>query len=187
MRRSSALISWLAALCIAGCTHAEDPSLNSTSSVTAAPDGETIVVIEAIQPLMNAQPLPPGGSPEDAQKLEQWLIDYLKGEYQVTSKRLFEIDGQRLHWMSIQTSVANDLVQPFGACSEDQPWHSPGYDLIAVWRLPKHPYKRVAVATLWTEDRASDRVVGYFELDRVEGSRNAETLQEENMPCPSFK
>jgi hypothetical protein len=89
--------------------------------------------------------------------------------------------------MSIQTSVANDLVQPFDAYLEDQPWHSPGYDLVAVWRLPKTPYKRIAVATLWTEDRAADRVVGYFELDRVEGSPNPETAREESVPRPSFE
>jgi hypothetical protein len=185
MRRSSFLVSLLAALCIASCTNSKDPNVNSTDNAAAETTVETITMIDQIRPLMNAQVLSPGDRSEDADKLEQWLSQYLKNEYRVVAKRLFAVDAKSLHWMSIEKFVANEVEQPMEACPEEQSWHSPGFDLVAVWRVPNKPYRRIAVATLRSEDRESDRVVGYFDLDRIESSRNAENLHDETAACSS--
>jgi hypothetical protein len=184
MRRSIVYISWLVALCVAGCTNAEGPNLNSANNSATEAPGEAKRLIDAIKPLMNASALPLGERSEDAANLEQWLSQYLKGEYRIVSRRLFAVEAKRMHWMSLVKFIGNELEQPFAACIEKQPWQSPGYDLAEVWRFPETPYKRVAVATLRSDDRASDPVVGVFELERVESARNEQSLQLEITPCP---
>jgi hypothetical protein len=184
MRRSSFYVSLLAAICVAGCTSAKETSLNAQEQTTSKEGRPSQSVIVGLRPLMYAEALKDGDRADEADKLAQWLEQYLKSEYRVASQRLFVVDAEKMHWMSIVKFVGNEVEQPFGGCVEQQPWQSPGFDLATTWRFPEMPYKRIAVATLRSEDRTVSPVVGVFDLERIESSRNEENLLLETAPCP---
>lgn len=184
MRRSSFYVSLLAALLVAGCTNAKEPSLNAQEQTTSKEGSESQSVIAGLRPLMYAEALNDGDRADEADKLASWLEQYLKGEYRIASQRLFVVEAEKMHWMSIVKFVGNEVEQPLGGCVEQQPWQSPGFDLAATWRFPEMPYKRIAVATLRSQDRTISPVVGVFDLERIENSRSEENLSLESAPCP---
>lgn len=183
MRRSVVHTSWLLALCLAGCTSAEEPKLNESTQTASEDRAAADSMIASLRPLMYAAPLKESERADEAEKLAQWLQQYLKGEYRIASQRLFAVEVERMHWMSIVKFVGNEVEQPLGGCVEQQPWQSPGMDLAAVWRFPAAPYKRIAVATVRNEDRSVDPVVGVFELERIDSARTEQNLSDETAPC----
>lgn len=154
----------------------------STSPQTAAAEASLIGRIDALRA---AQPAGDTAAGQGAE-LATWLKHYLKDEYEVVATRLFVVRGQDFHWGTLASFVGNSVEQPLQACLDTPAWHGPGRDLVQLWRMPGQPYKRIAVATLNDERaKAGDRVVGYFELERLPNFRDAAALQAETQPCPA--
>lgn len=154
---------------------------SSSASSSASPSDAS----SASSSLSRIAPLPHARAATDAesnQRLDAWLSAYLKDEYRIVDRRYFAVDRKDFLWVAIAKFVGNAVERPLGACVEQQPWHEPGYDLVQVWRMPSQPYRRIAVAA--ENDGDGSRVVGYFELERVEASRGPEALEAERAPCP---
>ena len=160
----------------AACTLTEETSLTTA----ATPESSSLGLIA---------PLPHARAAVDAssnQRLADWLKTYLKDDYDIVDQRFYVVGREDFLWVAISKFVGNSIEQPLGVCVERQAWHDPGYDLVQVWRVPSAPYTRIAVATMNDDaDRRGDRVVGYFELRRIEASRTPEALAAERAPCPS--
>ncbi|TXI48506.1 MAG: hypothetical protein E6Q50_11015 [Lysobacter sp.] len=153
----------------------------NTASSSASPSDAS----SASSSLSRIAPLPHARAATEAasnQALDAWLSAYLKDEYRIVDRRYFAVDRKDFLWVAIAKFVGNAIERPLGACVERQPWHEPGYDLVQVWRMPSQPYRRIAVAA--ENDGDGSRVVGYFELERVEASRGPEALDAERAPCP---
>lgn len=122
---------------------------------------------------------------EDAhRRLAQWLTAYLKDEYRIVGSRYFQVDREHFQWVALWKRAANEIEAPHEACLEFQEWNRPGYDQVALWRMPGAPYTRLAVAAL--NDASADtgpRVVGYFQLERIDAARSDAALAEEQRPC----
>ncbi len=174
--RALGLVPLSIAFGIAGCAVIEEtPLITASASETSS--------LGSIAPLPHARVASDTASNE---RLAEWLRAYLKDEYEIVDRRFYAVDREDFLWVAVAKFVGNAIERPLGACVERQAWHDPGYDLVQVWRMPSKPYTRIAVAVANDEAaKRNDRVVGYFELRRIDASRGPEALEAERAPCPS--
>ncbi len=180
--RAFAAAAALMMFAIAACTHAGDTVSNMAPTATTAMD-QTMLINEMTPP--HAGTASDAQRDDEAQKrLSQWLVTYLKDEYHIRGSRFFNVKRNDFQWVSVWKNFANQIQAPHEACLERQAWNRPGYDLVTLWRMPAAPYTRIAVAALNDDSVSSGlRLVGYFQLERIETSRNDAALAEEIRPC----
>jgi hypothetical protein len=97
------------------------------------------------------------------QALEQTVLAYLREGWRVEGRRCFLMEPDT-GWNSMEKFVNNELA-PHGAKRERFDWHSPGHDLVAVWKIGmlKPDFVATAMANAPVEGKP---LVGYFTLVR---------------------
>lgn len=144
---------------------------------------ETSTFIQRAPPPVAGEVIEAAADTPGAAALATWLRHYLGERYQVAHQRYFRVPSGRVQWALVSTALGNAAEPALGACVEVQPGHDPGHDLATVWRIPAHPYRRIAVAAL-TGAAGRERVIGYFELELEARLRDADALAREQVPCP---
>jgi hypothetical protein len=177
------------------CSLAGGPAANSerhASELSVTSTRATTMLIDQLPPPYAAKPAQTSEAQtseaqtneEAHRRLSDWLSAYLKDEYRIVGSRFFQVDGQQFQWVALWKRLANDIEAPHEACLEFQDWNRPVYDQVVLWRMPGMPYSRIAVAALNDDSAASGpRVVGYFQLERIDAARNDAALAEEQRPC----
>lgn len=107
-------------------------------------------------------PPPAGGSPvsatdDAAQALDREVARYARGTFTLLDARHFTLT-EKATWQQVMKPLANRIaVAGGGAVPID--WHRPGYDLIALFRLPDGSCLAVAM-----DHRADGRTVAYYRI-----------------------
>ncbi len=99
-------------------------------------------------------------------RLADWLADYCRGQYEVTGRLFFLAEKSSFQWVAIEKTFASALHDTgIEATRELIAWHSPGIDLVRIYRTEHPARKFLAVAALREPAPPGQVIVGYFELN----------------------
>jgi hypothetical protein len=107
--------------------------------------------------------LGPGQDADQCQALERTVLAYLREGWRVEGRRCFLMEPDT-GWNSMEKFVNNELA-PRGGKRQKFDWHSPGHDLVAVWKIGM--LRPDFVATAMADEPVEGKpLVAYFTLVR---------------------
>ena len=106
--------------------------------------------------------------------LIQWLEAYLHREYEVIDHRFFWSDRDSIEWVSISKAHAlhpkNENGQWRVIEEIEQPWHSPGFDLLRLWKVnidDREHYFAISMTKKPVPGTHGRRLIARFELKKL--------------------